>query len=160
MDENEDDYEYAETWKHEVGHFIDHQMGWVSHSERFAVAKDLDIELLKSGTGIETVAEMLKELKNSLALDDRYVSDILSGLFYDEPRIRTAIEVTYDRLGVAMYNHEDKYWSGKDGPKKAVEGEIFADLFAIYTENNTDTVNFIEKWFPNITSEFKKELGN
>lgn len=160
MDENEDDYEYAETWKHEVGHFIDHQMGWVSHSEEFAVAKGLDIELLKEGTGIEKAAKMLEELQNSPALDNRYLSDILSGLFYNQPRIRTAIEVTYDHLGVAMYGHDDKYWSEVEGPKKAVEGEVFADLFAIYTENNPSTINFIEKWFPNITSGFKKELGN
>lgn len=160
MDENEDDYEYAETWKHEVGHFIDHQMGWISHSEQFAIAKDSDKEQFKGETGIKIVGDMLNELKNSPALDDRYMSDILSGLFYNEPRIRTAIEVTYERLGVAMYGHEDKYWSGVDGPKKAIEGEIFADLFAIYTENNPDTISFIEKWFPNITSDFKKELGD
>lgn len=159
MDERIDNDEYAETWKHEVGHFIDHQMGWVSHSEQFESAKDADLGWFENEVGIETAAKMVKELRNSSAIDNRYVSDILSGLFHDKKRVRTVIEVTYDSLGIAIYGHEDAYWKELKGPQKAVEGEIFADLFAIYTESNTDTVNFMEKWFPNITSRFKKELA-
>lgn len=160
MDENVDGDEYAETWKHEVGHFIDHQMGMISQTAEFRIAKESDIKLFKSKLGKAIVDRMTRELKSSPALENRYVSDILSGLFYDEERIRVDIKATYSHQGLAMYGHDDKYWSGEDGPKKAVEGEVFADLFAIYTENNPDTVKFMEKWFPNITDRFKKELGS
>lgn len=158
MDEREDDYEYAETWKHEVGHFIDHQMGYPSHNEQLEFAKDADLEWFIRKVGDELMVEMLNELRDSSAMDNRYVSDILSGLFYDKSRIRHAIEETYNDLGVAMYGHEDAYWNEIEGPQKAIEGELFADLFAIYTENNFDTVRFVEKWFPNITNRFKNLL--
>ena len=64
------------------------------------------------------------------------------------------MSTTYYNLGVAQYGHDDSYWSEIEGPKKAVEGEVFADLFAIYAENDHATVRFVEEWFPNITQSF------
>ena len=40
----------------------------------------------------------------------------------------------------------------------AVEREIFANLFGIYSENNYAVVDFVEKYFPNTTTRFKKSL--
>ena len=160
MDDRVDNYEYIETWKHEIGHFVDHQMGWPSHETRFTNAIEMDMEGFMKKEGREILGDMLEELENSEALDSRHVSDIFSGLFYDKIDIRIIIEQTYYKLGAAFYRHKDSYWNGTAGPQKAVEGEIFANLFAIYTENNQEIVEFMEKWFPKITDRFKHILEN
>ena len=160
MDERVDNYEYTEAWKHEIGHFVDHQMGWPSHGNQFENAIETDMESFTKNVGRAKLCDMLEELESSDALDSRHVSDIFSGLFYDKSNIRITIEQTYYKLGAAFYRHKNSYWNGTAGPQKAVEGEIFANLFAIYTENNQETVRFMEKWFPKITDGFKQILEN
>ena len=160
MDERVDNYEYTETWKHEVGHFVDHQMGWPSHGSQFENAIEMDMESFDQNGGREKLSDMMKELENSDVIDSRHVSDIFSGLFYNKRDMRMTIEKIYYEQGAAFYGHKDSYWNGTAGPQKAVEGEIFANLFAIYTENNKEIVGFIEKWFPRLTDKFKWILEN
>lgn len=160
MDKNVDDYEYAETFKHKLGHFIDKFLRQVSADEQFMYALQADLAWYQETNqrGIATEAEMLTELHTSSVIDNRYISDILSGLFFDSERVWTMVERTYDTLGVAIYGHDTSYWKEITGPEKAIEGEVFADLFAIYAENDSKTIQFVERWFPNLTSRFKGEL--
>ena len=161
MDERVDDDEYAETFKHELGHFIDDKMGCPSCSEEFTCAIQADLDhFMSASTGIGTLGTMLGELMNSPALEDRYLSDIFSAMVYevDAARQWNAVKTAYDALGVPVYGHEADYWTGQAGPKNAVQLEVFADMFAILSENNLETVQFVEKWLPNTASRFRAEL--
>ena len=161
MDEQVDNEEYAETFKHELGHFIDDKLDCPSCKEAFGVAIQADLDQFASvDTGIVTLGKMLRELIESPALENRYLSDIFSAMFHEKNVARqwNAITAAYNTLGVPIYGHEVSYWTGKDGPEKAAQLEVFADIFAIFAENDIDTVRFVGKWFPNIINRFKSEL--
>lgn len=161
MDEQVDDEEYAETFKHELGHFIDDKLDCPSCKEDFVFAIQADLDQFASAsTGIITLGQMLGELVESPALENRYLSDIFSAMFHDDNTARqwNAIATTYDTLGVPVYGHEIDYWTGQKGPKNATQLEIFADMFAIFAENDPNTVQFVGKWLPNIANRFKSEL--
>lgn len=161
MDERVDDDEYAEILKHELGHFIDEKMGCPSCKEDFQFAMQADLEQFTSAsTGISALGEMLGELMESPVMENRYLSDIFSAMFYgaDTARQRNAVVTAYNALGVPVYGHEINYWTGKNGSRNAAQLETFADMFAIFTENNSETVQFVKKWFPNITNCFGIEI--
>lgn len=156
MDENEDDYEYAETFKHEMGHFVDCWMGKPSFDDDFSNAIEADKSwFLSESYGTSTFESMLEELKLSPAIDNRNLSDIYSAYLCDSPGLWKKAKNIYYSLGVAVYGHDDSYWKEITGPAKAIEGEVFAELFAIYAENDAETVRFVEKWFPNVSRKFK-----
>lgn len=161
MDERVDDDEYAETFKHELGHFIDDKIGCPSCDEEFTYAIQADMDrYMSAGTGIGTLGNMLGELMESPALENRYLSDIFSAMFHgtDAARQWNAIKMAYDAQGVPVYGHELAYWTEQDGPKNAVQLEAFADMFAIFAENDPETIQFVEKWLPNTTNRFRAEL--
>lgn len=157
MDENEDDYEYAETFRHEMGHFVDCWMGNPSFDDDFSYAIEADKNwFISDSCGVSNFKTMLEELETSPAIDNRGLSDIYSAYTHDNPELWEKTKNVYYRLGVALYGHDDLYWKEITGPVKAVEGEVFAELFAVYAENDTETVEFVEKWFPNVTRKFKQ----
>lgn len=156
MDEAKDSEEYTITFRHEYGHFADAQLNRPSMDGIFTEAIDADCAwyITTSDFGHDNLQTMLVELESSEALDDRYLSDILSGMFHND----ISIIDTYYRNGAAFYHHSDAYWDEITGPAMAVEREIFANLFGIYSENNYAVVDFVEKYFPNTTTRFKKSL--
>lgn len=158
MDERKDDEEYAIVFRHEFGHFIDASLQRPSLQEDFTRALEKDCKLYDCSLpeGAENFEYLLKELRKSQAFkaDNQYVSDILSGLFHNDKRI---VSIYYDDYR-AFYHHENVYWDGLEGPSKAVQRETFANLFALYTENDKEVIKFVEKSFPNITTHFKIQL--
>lgn len=157
LDDSRDNGEYEMAFCHEYGHFIDAQMGRPSMSEAFRQALEADLVWYghDSRMGVENFSRMLRELEESEALDSVYVSDLLSGLFRNDVRLRAC----YEENGAAFYHHSDGYWSGSSGPAKAVEREAFANLFGIYVENHPGILSFVEKNLPNLTARFKKIMG-
>ena len=153
MNEFKDNEEYALTFCHEFGHYIDDAFGKASLNENFEYAIEADKQWinLSSEEGIETYKDMLTELAKSSVIDNRYVSDILSGMFLNDKYL----QIAYNTSGSPFYGHRTSYWLGVDGPDKAVNIEVFADLMGIYSENDAEVVAFTEKWFPNTTSRFK-----
>ena len=157
MDEKKDTEEYVMTFRHEYGHFADEQLGRPSLQEDFRMAIQADFFWYDRNTdyGEKNLENLLIELEGSNTFDSRYFSDILSGIFHNDRFIRDI----YDKNGVAFYGHTNYYWAGISGPEQAVEREVFADLFAIYTENDEEIVAFVENNFPNTTMQFKKIVG-
>ena len=157
MDENIDVEEYAIIFRHEYGHFIDAQLNRPSMSELFyqAIIADSDWYDIETDMGRKNLDKMLSELKNSDVFDNRYISDILSGVFHNEK----VIVDTYWENGVGYYHHTNNYWDEITGPEKAMQREVFANLFALYVENDSQVVSFMERYFPNSTKRFKITIG-
>ena len=67
MDENKDPEEYAETFRHEYGHFMDDILGRISMSDNFGFALDADKYWLDNSKdeGIENFSAMLDDLSST-----------------------------------------------------------------------------------------------
>lgn len=152
MEENLDNEEYAEILSHEFGHFVDHQKEDVSRSPEFrdAVAKDLEKFDQTSSDGSEAFVAMIDELIGSDAAYDRSVTDNLSAYFHNDPSVMTR----FDDEGIAYYGHPNEYWD-RDGSK---ECEIYANCFSMFAQNNTESCDFMEKYFPNTWDLFLNTL--
>ena len=155
MDSRIDPEEYQITFQHEMGHFIDDAKDRISLGENFYFSIEADKDQYNRGSefGMENFERLLTELsENEDIMSNRYVSDILSAVFRNDTAVRKIYENNYQ----AFYGHDNWYWMEREG---SVQKEIFANLFAIYTENNENSVNFVERNFPNIVSRFKKEMN-
>lgn len=131
-------------------------MGNPSFDDDFSYAIEADKNwFISDSCGVPTFESMIEELKTSSIIDNRNLSDIFSAYLHDSPELWSKTKDTYYNLGIAVYGHDDSYWKEATGPMKAVEGEVFAELFAIYAENDVKTVKFVEKWFPNVSRQFK-----
>lgn len=157
MDERLDDDSYADIFSHELGHFIDDFMGDVSLNNNFSRAIMADFIRYNPDTvsGVYNLEVMLNKVKFSSAYHCHHFSDILSGIFNNHEKIVS----TWEQNGDAFWGHEDAYWASYDGPDYAVEREVFADLFAIYAQNEIDTVRFVESAFPKLTQAFIALIG-
>ena len=152
-----DDDSYADIFRHEMGHFSDAQSGRPSLSAEFAQAIDADFFWYDPATecGMKNLQGLLIDLKSSSAYYSHHYSDILSGVFKNNDVVIS----TWENNGDAFWGHKNEYWEGSKGPDHAVEREVFANLFAIYAENDIETVSFVEKTFPNTTFRFKSMIG-
>lgn len=157
MDERLDDESYADIFRHEIGHFIDSKIDHPSLSETFSQAIEADFLWYDYHTenGMNNLQKMLNDMQSSSAYYCHHYSDILSGVFHNHETIRN----TWEENGDAYWEHSNEYWEGKDGPTHAIEREVFANLFAIYAENNHETVTFVEQSLPNTTKRFKTLIG-
>ena len=151
MDERKDDAEYVTTLRHEMGHFVDAQMKRPSVLQEFESAIQADKELLNKSS----IDNLLDDVGAGNVIYSRYISDILSALTFNDSKI---IDFYYSD-GLPFYGHDILYWNGVQGPDNAVQKEIFANLFAIYAENNDNVVAFIGKWFPNTVCQFNSIIG-
>ena len=159
MNELKDNEEYADTFRHEFGHFLDHQLGDLSSTEEFRSAIAEDRKLYDPGgeEWSQSVTEMMADLMDNGAVDSYYISDIFSGMYLNDTKIRRIYTQT---TGLAFSGHSNEYWLQikETAPEHAVEKETFANLFGIYTENQADTIAYVKKWFPNTTACFEKML--
>lgn len=150
MNPNYDNDEYAEVFRHEYGHFVDDKCGDVSNSPEFIDALEKDKTDFLFDTSRKD--QMLNDLFSCDAAYDRCVSDILSGFFENDPKIKQR----YSDEFIGYWCHSNDYWSGVNGPLNAKGKETFANLFSIYsTQNRQDSIAFLEKYFPTTTSSFK-----
>ena len=154
MNPKYDDGEYAEVFRHEYGHMVDHKCGNVAVSSDFINAIDNDLAKFKQDPNLKAI--MLTDLMSNDAMYDRCVSDILSGNFHNDSEIVD----TYKRENLSYYHHENNYWDGIEAPQKARELEMFANLFSVYSaQGRSDSILFLEKYFPSATNEFKSWFG-
>lgn len=157
MDEAKDHVEYMKSFMHELGHFADDVLGRISLSEDFENAMDADKYWTNNSTlqGNDNFIKMISDLKEYDVMDNMYISDILSGFFFNDTKIIEA----YEENGMSFYGHDNNtYWFAWDVEDKIVQRETFANLFAIYASGNISNRGFIEKWFPNTANRFKKEI--
>lgn len=81
---------------------------------------------------------------------DRAVSDVLSAFFVNDPEIVDR----YRWEGIPYYRHEDDYWRNRGNR----EAEIYANSFSMLAQDNQDSCQFMQKYFPETWNQFKKTL--
>ena len=150
MKPNYDNGEYAEVFRHEYGHFADSKLGNLSTSDDFIKAMNDDMARFANDNSLK--GKMLDDLASNSAIEDRCVSDILSGSFNNDPEI---IDRYKDEC-VDYWKHENDYWSGAKGPSNARERETFANMFSVYSgRERNESISFLEKYYPSTTKQFK-----
>lgn len=137
------DDEYAEIFSHEYGHFVDHSLDRPSNTQGFrdAMSKDLAQYDLSTDEGYENFNCMLDASVDSEAAYDRAVSDILSAFFLNHP----AIQQKFDSEAINYYGHANEYWA-RPGAR---ECEVFANIFSMAAQSNTESCEFVKAYFPN-----------
>lgn len=148
MDDRVSERDYIETFAHEFGHHIDYELGHRSlYDDRFSQALEADYEHLNPSKeyGYKAYVDMLDHLVNDDMLYSARVSDILSGMFNNS---ETIIQV-YASNGFGHYGHEDAYWD-----EHGIEGEIYAELFAMNVLDYKNEIAFVERFFPNTVTRF------
>ena len=154
MNPKYDDDEYAEVFRHEYGHMVDHKCGNIAVTSGFINAIENDLERFNQDPNLKAI--MLTDLLSNDSKYDRCVSDILSGNFHNDP----VIVDTYENEHLSYFHHENDYWDGIKAPQNARELEMFANLFSIYSaQGRSDSIAFLEKYFPNATNEFKAQFS-
>lgn len=151
MKEEISDDEYGETFRHEYGHYIDNKLGVLSKnaSDDFLFQQTYQIEKEHL---YDNLGSLLNDLQmNNNVLESNYISDILSALSEND----FDIKCFYLENTCGFFSHDDEYWEGREN---AGRSETFANLFAIYAENNSDVVAFTEKWFPELSRQFKNSI--
>jgi len=117
------------TLIHEIGHAVDYNNKWLSSTDSFIKAIQLDKNnVLKHQDIYKTL------IKNNSSY--RELSDIVGGM-------------TNNKV-VGRYKHEKKYW------KKAgkLEKEIFAQMFTMAGNNDIKQLELFQEYLPNTFKEF------
>ena len=147
-----DDEEYADILRHEVSHYLDDQKGWFSENTEYinTVYDDTMTLNFSEASTREHRQEMLDELFRSDVCYNRHVSDMLSAVSRNNPKLilRYAIE------GVPYYQHKNEYFD--QGHNR--ENEIYADVMACISENDAETIAFVKKYFPNIYEATRQSM--
>ena len=169
MDESKSSEEYMRTFRHEYGHFIDYSLNKISETPEFVKAFEDDSHLydVSKEEGIELLKGLQTEIADNVhAFASEYVTDIISALTHNNTSfIRKYTENAtqtsphdifyYEKIeGAGMSGHNNFYWD--DGPHMSRQKETFANLFAIWTENNSIVQEFVYNHFPNLSRAFEK----
>lgn len=160
MHDHMTDAEYADVLQHELGHFIDDALGMASDSAVFqqAFADTVAKFDRNSVEGKQRLKDMLDDAFSTGAAFDRNVTDIISALTKNQP---TVIHRFYDE-DVSYYSHDNDYWNtlNWDGSDAGMcQKDSFANLFAIETGRYRISVNFVERWFPELADAMKQSVG-
>lgn len=136
------DDEYAEIFSHEYGHFVDHNLDQPSNTQEFrdAMNRDLARYDLSTDEGYENFKRMLDASVDSEAAYDRAVTDILSAFFLNHPDIQQK----FNDEAISNYVHDNEYWA-HSGMR---ECEVFANIFSMAAQCNTESCDFIKTYFP------------
>lgn len=90
--------------------------------------------------GKENFKRMLDASVDSEAAYDRAVTDILSAFFMNHPDIQQK----FNNEAILNYGHDDEYWA-LSGNR---ECEVFANIFSMVAQCNTESCEFIKAYFP------------
>ena len=129
-----DFYEKMKEIRHEVGHAIDYNNGYIS--KELIKAIELDKKIISNN---------INELKNCIRTEEYYnyseLSDIISGMTMNQVQ--------------GFFFHRNEYWkiSGK------LEKEIFANLIAIAGSDDIKYLEIVNKYIPNTLIEFSNIIG-
>lgn len=145
---------YQEVFKHEFGHYVDHANGWLSEQTEFKKAfeetcKRLDLSDFKGADNSMKLFTAVR--KSDIAKFDHHLQDIFSSIYVNDYLVVN----TFMSEGCEFYHHENDYWATDHNR----ENEIFADLFAIYSSGDKETISFVENNFSELSTTFKKILG-
>lgn len=159
MNECYDDDLYSDVFRHEFGHFADCHLGDLSLRKEFQDAVKADKKLWNPGNDnwSENIEQMMNNLVESEAVHCHYISDLFSGMFLNDSKV---VEAYSDKTGLAFRGHENEYWleTLSTAPEHAIERETFANLFGVFTENDSSAVQYVQRWFPNSSRCFETIL--
>ena len=153
VDERMDNDEYTDVLPHEMSHFLDHARGWESRSPEFADAMASDLAQMDRTTpeGRMRFNDMLDDAFNTGAAYDPNVSDIMNGMFENDPEMAKR----FDDEEAARYTHPDEYWAKPFNR----EGEMYADMGAVQCSGDWKSNGFLERFYPNTYNQFKSFYG-
>lgn len=169
MEEDVSGEEYMRVFRHEYGHFVDHYYGQLSSSPEFTEAfmKDAALYNKKDPEGRRHLQQMQTDIADNIhAFASENVTDIISSLThndvgfiiaYAESAVQTsANDPLYEEKmdGVGMMGHDTEYWD--HGPYLAQQKEVFAELYAVWTENNPIVREFVQEHFPHLCKAFQE----
>lgn len=148
--------EYVDVLHHELGHLVDHTLGFPSSQPDFISAFNKAEKSIDTSTpeGSQRLLNILDDAFSTGASFDRNVTDILSALTINNP----VVVKRFDKENVANYKHKNDYWNAVffDGTSQGKrQKEVFANLFAIETDNYRISKNFVERWFPDLVEAFQ-----
>lgn len=154
------DAEYADVIQHELGHFIDDILGRPSTEASFLQAFSNTASRYSADTldGRRLLNDMLDDAFSTGAAYDRNITDIISALTMNNPIVINR----FDNEGVAYYRHREAYWKRRkaDGTSAGMrEKDSFANVFAIETANYRISLNFVERWFPELSVALRHSVG-
>lgn len=153
MDERMGNDEYADVLPHEMSHFLDHARGWESRSPEFSDAMASDLAQMDRTTpeGRMRFNEMLDDAFSTGAAEDRNVSDIMNGMFRNDPEMVKR----FDDERFPRYSHRDDYWATPFNR----EAETYANMGAVQCSGDRISNNFLERYYPNTYNQFKSFYG-
>lgn len=153
MHENMTNAEYVDVIEHELGHFIDDALGRPSTDTIFSQAFENVVARYNPDTldGKRLLNDMLDDAMSTGAAFDRNITDIISAITTNNTMV--VQRFINENISKRYFHHGDDYWKrlNVNGmPDETGKKETFANLFAIETGGYRISVNFIERWFPEL----------
>lgn len=155
IDNSISDYQYKRMFPHEYGHFVDDMIsekGYFSSSNDFIGAFEKEEESYSNENDGHR-KEMLQALsENESAFSSEYISDILSALTNNNTAVTKFYKANYK---ARSYHNWYEYGKYENVHRRS---DTFANIFAIYSENNPNVTSFAETYFPNLVGVFKEGI--
>ena len=129
---------------HEFGHHVDFSMGNASsHNNIFMNAVKQAMDNLKGKGKHKT--ELREKLENTMSDPKTYYDESLSDIFCALVRANKRYKKLWGCAGHDVAYYEDN---------QTVRAEIFANLFSIYSQNDSLAISHLQNTFPDIITAF------
>lgn len=137
------------TWFHEHGHYVDHEVGYISENEDFLRAIRKDVKAYENKIKSSYRLKALSDARIVIGTELRSLGDISHSV---QDIYGGTIGKPYPNV---CYAHTQKYW--KSHGRYGVCSEAFAHMFE--ASFDPDKSELMKQYLPNAWAEFEKMLG-
>lgn len=137
------------TWFHEHGHYVDHEVGYISENEDFLRAIRKDVKAYENKIKSSYRLKALSDARIVIGTELRSLGDISHSV---QDIYGGTIGKPYPNV---YYAHTQKYW--KSHGRYGVCSEAFAHMFE--ASFDPDKSELMKQYLPNAWAEFEKMLG-